>query len=104
MNGNMEKIVAILTQRGALSKGLHEDTMVNLFKMNNEKVMGVENVPLEETTNTYFSLMMALREVSLIYVDTISHDLKRLLEKLGIKTKCKNEVANDRFLEQFIFD
>ncbi len=99
----MKKIIAVLTQKGSLSKGLQDDTTINLFKMDDEKVTEVENVRLEETSNSHFSLMMALKEVTLIYADTISHDLKRLLNKLGITTKCGDEIVDDRFINQFIF-
>lgn len=101
----MEKVIAILTQKGSLSKGLQENTTVNLFKLNDDnKVMAVENVPLKETTHNYFSLLMSIKKVSLIYVDTISKELKLLLNRLGIKTKCKDEINDDKFINQFIFD
>lgn len=100
----MEKVVAILTQKGALSKGLQENTTVNLFKLNDDKVTAVESVKLKETTHNYFSLLMALKKVSLIYVDTINNELKLLLSRLGIKTKCKDEINDDQFINQFIFD
>lgn len=100
----MRKKVAILTQKGALSKGVQEDTTVNLFDLDDEKVTGVENIKLEETTDNYFSLLMSIKKVSLIYVDTINNDLKRLLDMIGISTKCKDDMNDDKFINQFIFD
>lgn len=98
------KKVAILTQKGALSKGLQNNTTVNLFTMENDAVVEVENLKLENTSENYFSLLMALKKVSLIYVDTINNDLRRILEKIGIITKCKDEIFDDKFICQFVFD
>ncbi|MDU1905652.1 MAG: hypothetical protein E6772_12785 [Dysgonomonas sp.] len=100
----MERIVAILTQKGALSKGIQENTMVNLFRLKDNKVTSVESVKLQENTNNYFSLLMAIKRVSLIYVDTINNELRHLLNTIGIKTKCKDETDGDLFINQFIFD
>jgi len=100
----MKKIVAVLTQKGSLSRGLQENTTVNLFQLEDDKVTGVENIPLKETSVKEFSLLMAIKEVSLIYVETINNELIRLLELIGIKTKCKDEISNDQFINKFIFD
>jgi hypothetical protein len=100
----MEKIIAILTQKGALSKGLQENTTINLFKLENEKVTEVENISLENTSENHFSLLMALKKVSMIYIGTISNDLRNILNKIGIATKSKDEHSDDRFINQFIFD
>lgn len=98
------KTIAILTQKGVLSKGIQDNTVVNLFKLENEEVKEVENVKLESTGDNYFSLLMALKKVSLVYAGTVNKDLKNMLLKLGIRTKCKEEIINDRFINQFIFD
>lgn len=100
----MKKIIAILTQKGALSKGVQENTTVNLFELENENVKGVESLKLESTEDNYFSLLMAIKKVSLVYADTINSDLKSILNKIGIKTKCKEDIHSDRFINQFIFD
>ncbi|MBB4037534.1 hypothetical protein GGR21_003451 [Dysgonomonas hofstadii] len=101
----MTRIIAILTQKGSLSKGVHENTTVNLFAVDGEdKVKGVESLKLENAENNYFSLLMALKKVSLIYIESMNNDLKKLLEVIGIKTKCGSEIVNDRFINQFIFD
>ncbi len=61
----MTRIIAILTQKGSLSKGVHENTTVNLFAVDGEdKVKGVESLKLENAENNYFSLLMALKKVS----------------------------------------
>jgi len=100
----MKKIIAILTQKNSLSKGLQDNTTVNLFKLENEEVTEVVTLKLDNTSENYFSLMMAIKEVSLIYAATISNNLKNMLEKIGIKTKCSDDIQNDRFISQFIFD
>ncbi len=100
----MTKIIAILTQKGALSKGLQENTTVNIFEVDNESVKSVESVKLEDTENSYFSLLMTVKKVSLIYIDSISIELKNILNKIGIKTKCKDEIIDDKFINKFIFE
>ena len=100
----MKKIIAILTQKGALSKGVQENTTINLFELEGEKVKGVESIKLESAEHNYFSLLMAIKKVTLIYAETINADLKIILNKIGIKTKCKEDISSDRFINQFIFD
>jgi hypothetical protein len=100
----MKKIIAILTQKGSLSKGLQKNTTVNLFSLENDKVNEVEYLKLEGTENNYFSLLMLMKKVTTIYVETINDDLKYMLNKLGINIKCKEEIGEDKFINQFIFD
>lgn len=100
----MEKTIAIVTQKGALSRGLQHNTKVNLFSIKNDKVTGVENINLEGTSENRFSLMLALKKVSVVYIDTISNDLRRILDIVCITTKLKDEFDDDRFIRQFIFD
>lgn len=101
---HMEKIIAILTQKGALSKGFQENTIVRLFSMKDDKVQKVENVKLEDTSNDSISLWMAAKKVTVLYAETISTELKYMLLVMGITTKCKEELGNDYFIEQFIFE
>jgi len=100
----MIKTIAILTQKGSLSKGIQDNTMVNLFEVDENMVKGVVSLKLENTENNYFSLLMALKKVSLIYIESINNDLKKLLDVIGIKTKCKEDMIDDKFIKQFIFD
>lgn len=100
----MKKIIAILTQKNSLSKGLQDNTTVNLFDIENEEITGVVSLKLDNTSEKSFLSLMKIKEVSLIYVDTISNNLKNMLTKIGIKIKCRDEILNDRFMTQFIFD
>lgn len=100
----MKKIIAILTQKNALSKGLQDNTTVNLFKLEGEEIQEVVSLKLDNTSENYFSLLMAIKEVSLIYADTISNNLKNMLNRIGIKTKCKEDIIDDRFINQFIIN
>ncbi len=100
----MAKIIAIFTQKGALSKGIQENTKINLFQIDNDEVSGVETLKPENTEPNYISLLMALKNVSLIYIESINKDLKNVLEMIGIKTKCKEEMTDDLFINQFIFE
>lgn len=101
----MKRIIAILTQKGSLSKDLQENTVVTLFNMEDEQVTSVESLKLENTSHNHFSLTMLLKKVSTIYVGSISNDLKNMLERLGITIKLRsNDVSSDFFIRKFIFD
>lgn len=100
----MEKKIAIITQKGSLSKGLHQNTIINIFKLINDKVIEVENINMDEVSEKNLSLTLALREVSVVYLGSISNELKRILNTIGITTKVKDELDNDKFIQQFIFD
>lgn len=100
----MEKTVALITQKGSLSKGLQQNTTINLFKIANDKVSGVENIQLDEVSEQKFSLLLALKNVSVVYIDSISNDLKHILQTIGITTKLSNDLDDDHFIKQFIFD
>ena len=99
----MEKTIAVVTQKGSLSRGVQQNTIINLFKLTNDKVTGVENVNMEEVSEKSFSLMLALKQVSVVYLGTISNELRRILDTIGITTKLKGDLDNDKFKQQFIF-
>ncbi len=100
----MKKVIAILTQKGALSSDIHYNTKVNIFKLEDEKVIEYESLKLDNNEYVHFSLLMKLKKVNLLYANTINNELKNMLKKSGIITKCKNEFTNDQFMEQFIFE
>lgn len=101
----MKRIIAILTQKGSLSKDLQENTIVTLFDVDDEQVTSVESLKLENTSHNHFSLTMLLKKVSTIYVDTINAELKSMLERLGITIKLRNnDLSDDYFINKFIFD
>ncbi len=100
----MKELIAVLTQKGALSKGIHENTTVNLFEVENDKVKGVESIPLQNTETIKVSLLMAIKQVSRLYADTISQELKNLLSSIGIIIKCKDDIDDDQFINQFVFE
>lgn len=99
----MKQKVAILTQKGVLSKGLQENTTINIFELENDKIVGVENVLLEETSEVKFSFMMCLKQVSIIYTESITNSLKKVLQTIGISIKCKDELNDDQFIALFEF-
>ncbi|NDW10558.1 hypothetical protein [Dysgonomonas sp. 520] len=100
----MEKIVAILTRKGTLSNGIQRDTAVNVFSLENNEVVGVENISLNDASENYFSLLMKIKNVSLVYADSVSNNLRKLLTEIGISTKCGDELSGDKFIGQFIFE
>ena len=100
----MKKIVAVITQKGSLSKGVQENTKINLFKLENEQVTEVENISVNDTSLNHFSLLLALKKVSTVYIGSISNDLRTLLNLIGITIKSLEEQTDDKFISQFIFD
>lgn len=99
----MEKIIAILTQKGFLGKGIQEDTQINVFKLNDEKIYGYERVELKSNDKVSFTKFLKLKEISMIYIDTISEELENLLNILGITIKRKKDWGEDLFIRQFVF-
>jgi len=99
----MNKIIAILTQKGLLGKGIQRDTLVNIFKLEDEKVYEYDSIKLESNDNLSFSMLLKLRDISLAYIDTISEELDNMLTKLGIMTKRREDWGEDKFITQFVF-
>lgn len=99
----MINTVAILTEKGVLSNGIKEDTEVNIFKVENNKVYGYENIKLKDNDKEKFSQLLKIKEVTVVYIDSLTNDLKWLFSKLGIKEKCKEDWSEDEFIHQFVF-
>lgn len=99
----MLKTIAIITEKGIPSKEIKENTLINVFSLDGDKVSGYESIKLERRDNNYFSRLLKLKKISLIYIDTINNDLRHLLHKVGIGIKCKEEWGDDLFIRQFIF-
>lgn len=100
----MIRKIAVLTQKGTLSKGIQENTTVNIFELDDEVVRSVESVKLEDTSNNYFSMLMGVKKVTLVYAEWVATDLKKVLKTLNINIKCKDEISDDVFMKHFIFD
>lgn len=100
----MKKIVAIVTQNGSLSKGLHKNATINLFKLEDEHVTEVENLSIDDDSLKSFSLLMALKRVSIVYIGSIGNDVRHVLHMIGITIKSQDEQRDDQFIKHFIFD
>ncbi|MEA4916907.1 hypothetical protein [Proteiniphilum sp.] len=100
----MKKIIAILTKKGRLMKDIETGSDVNIFKIENEKVVGYENLKIDSSEYGQFSSLVRDKSIKLIYMDSINEQLKRILNNHGIGIKCKSECSDDRFLDQFVFD
>lgn len=99
----MKHRIAILTQKGSLSKGLENSTKINIFEFDDNEMVGCENIILNEVNEIQFAFMMVTKNVNIVYVDSISTTFKNLLWIIGIKVKCKDELSNDAFIEHFAF-
>lgn len=99
----MVRTIAIITEKGVPCKGITENAQVNIFRMEDDKVLGYESVKLNDSDTDNFSKLLKIKEITLIYIETITNEMKRLLSKLGIGIKCKEEWDGDKFIEQFVF-
>jgi len=97
------KTIAIITERGVPSKEIRKNTEINVFIMEGEKVSGYESIKLDSVDNDRFSALLELKKVSLVYIDTLNNELRRLLQKIGINVKCKDEWEGDDFIGKFVF-
>ncbi|MFV0417819.1 MAG: hypothetical protein ACK5KT_03655 [Dysgonomonas sp.] len=97
------KTVAIITEKGIPGKDIKENTQINVFKLEDNKVRSYESIKLNNNDHKEFSMLLKLKEISLIYTDTITNELKRILNILGIGIKCKDDWEGDKFIEQFVF-
>lgn len=100
----MKKIIAILTQKGLLSKGISNNTDLNIFEVEeNDKVIGYENIKVDNNEKIQVLNLLKSKKINLLYIDSIANDLKDLLEKIGITVRSKEEHENDKFINSFIF-
>ena len=97
------KTIAIITDKGSPSKEIKENTLINVFQLEGDKVSGYESFKLESSDDSSFSMLLKLKKISLIYLDTLNNDLKRLLQMIGVNVKCKEEWADDDFINKFVF-
>lgn len=98
------KTIAIITDKGYPSKEIKQDAQVNVFRMEGDKVSGYESIKLDSADSKSFSSLLKLKEVTLVYLDTLNNDLKRLLQILGIHVKCRDEWEGDNFIGKFVFN
>lgn len=99
----MVETIAILTEKGIPSKEIKEDTLLNVFRVQDGKVFEYESIKLGNKDTENFSKLLKIKEISMVYLDAINNELRWLLCKLGIKVKCKEDWHDDKFIGQFIF-
>ncbi|MBB4037294.1 hypothetical protein GGR21_003211 [Dysgonomonas hofstadii] len=97
------KTIAIITDKGAPCKQITQNTLINVFRLEEDKVSGFESIRLESCDNNSLSRLLKLKKISLVYIDTLNHELKSLLQKLGIGIKCKDQWEGDEFIGKFVF-
>lgn len=102
MEGTL-KTIAIITEKGTPGKDIQQNTLVNVFELEGDKVCSYESIKLENDDSEAFSMLLKLKNISLIYIESINNELKRILNKLGIGVKCKDDWEGDKFIEQFVF-
>lgn len=102
MDGEI-KTIAIITEKGVPGRDIKENSQLNVFRLDGDKVCSYESIKLDNNDHEKFSLLLKLKEITLIYMEEVNHELKRILNKLGIGIKCKDEWHGDKFIEQFVF-
>lgn len=99
----MNKIIAILTKKGLLSNGIQEDADLNIFKLEENKVVGYEKIKINDNESSDFFTLLRSKKINLLYLDTLANDIRNLIEKFGITIRFKEECDDDKFLNAFIF-
>lgn len=99
----MSKSIAILTKKGLLSNGIQEDADLNIFKMEEDKVVGYEKVKINNKEHPDFFTLLKSKKINLLYIDNLANDIKQFFERFGITIKLKDECEDDEFLSAFIF-
>lgn len=99
----MNKIIAILTKKGLLSNGIQENADLNIFKMEEDRVVGFEKIKIENQEEHRFFSLLRSKNITLLYMDALTHDIKKIIEKIGITIRLKEECEEDKFLNTFIF-
>lgn len=98
------KTIAIITEKGGIpGKDIRQNTLINVFNLENDKICSYESIKLDNNDNESFSMLLKLKNISLIYIESINNELQRTLDKLGISIKFKDEWNGDKFIEQFVF-
>lgn len=100
----MKKKIAVPTQKGKLSKGISDNTMFNLFDVEDGKVVRFEQGKPEEINFKYASWWMSCKKITELYIDEIADELKEMLVRLGIIVKKKDELSDDEFFNRLVFD
>ncbi|MDR2953908.1 MAG: hypothetical protein LBV43_02375 [Prevotella sp.] len=98
------KTIAILTEGGMPGKEINENTQINVFRLEEDKVLGYESIKLGSNDNNKLSMLIKLKEISLIYIDTLNNELRYLLQKLGVSVKCRDQWEDDEFIGKFVFN
>ncbi len=99
----MIKKIAVPTQKGKLSKGISESTMMNVFEIVDGKVVRVEQEQLSDISFNYTSWWMFCKKITELYIDEIAEELKEMLTQLGIIVKRKDELSDNDFFNHFVF-
>jgi len=99
----MRKKVAILTKQGTLCSDLQENTEMNIFALEGNRVVEYENIKLQNPEYGSFMDIVKIKKVTLLYMNNITEELKHLLTKAGCLLKLQNEFHEDEFINQFIF-
>ena len=99
----MKKKIAIPTQNGKLCGEITDSTLINLFELENNYVVGAKQKKLENMSVKNVFLWLSSQEVSEFYVENIPNDLKKKLLSLGITVKTKQELADNKLFNSFVF-
>lgn len=99
----MNKIIAILTKKGLLSNGLEENVDLNIFNLEEDRVVGFETIKVENKDQNYFFSLLKSKNITLLYLDVLANEIKKVIEKIGVTVRFKDECTEDEFLNTFIF-
>ena len=91
--------VAIFIKKNELT-ALHEEKVrVVVFKIEEDKVVGVENITLEEQYKMSIESWLKQKSINRIYLSEIDSKTYQKLNSNGIKVKTLESIENDKLFK-----
>ena len=92
--------VAVFINKSEITTLHEEKAQVVVFKMKEEKVIGVENINLEEQNRKSIENWLKQKSINKIYLSEIDNQTRHKLNSNGIKVKTLDTLENDRLFKK----
>lgn len=99
----MRKKIAVLTNDGKLCNDFRKNTDVNIFVIDEDKIVEYEHLKLKKKNADSLGEIIKSKKISLVYVSHISEEIKEIIKKVGCLFKQKDDFAVDEVVGQFAF-
>ena len=91
--------VAIFIKKNELTVLHEEKAHVVVFNIEEDKVVGVENITLESQNNDSIVNWLKLNSINLIYLSAIDDYSHQKLKSKGVKVKTIESLENDKLFK-----